>query len=214
MAHAVAKRLHITAHLRGNASLCNCDTPGSLARLCVQRVFCTEEIKLTEMLDIVDEADQVIAQATREAVHQGQHLHRATHMLLRNSAGEVFVQLRSRSKDMHPGLWDTSAAGHVDAGESYIDCAVRELQEELGLQVDASELDEFMRVPPSSENGFEFVRVYLLQSDDKLTLEEQEIEEGRWVKTGKLDSWLAASPEDFTPDFHLIWQNARSRFNS
>lgn len=169
---------------------------------------------MPEMLDIVDEADEVVAQATREAVHAGNHPHRATHMVLQNTCGEVFVQLRSLSKDMHPGLWDTSAAGHVDAGESYIDCAVRELFEELGLQVEADRLQEFMRVAPSHENGYEFVRVYWVKSDDPITLEAAEIDDGRWVSAAELDSWMAESPGDFTPDFNHIWQNARSLLNS
>ncbi len=169
---------------------------------------------MTEMLDIVNEADEVVAQATRDAVHAGNHMHRATHMVLQNSSGEVYVQLRSLSKDMNPGLWDSSAAGHVDAGESYIDCAVRELFEELGLKVVADELQEIMQVAPSNENGFEFVRVYWVKSDDPITLEVEEIDDGRWVGADELDSWLAESPGDFTPDFHHIWQNAKSLLNS
>ncbi len=169
---------------------------------------------MPEMLDIVDETDEIVAQATREAVHAGNHLHRATHMLLQNSSGEIFVQLRSLSKDMHPGLWDTSAAGHVDAGEAYIDCAVRELCEELGIVVEADKLQEFMRVGPSEENGFEFVRVYWVKSDDPITLEAAEIDDGRWMSAAQLDSWLAKSPGDFTPDFIHIWQNARTLLNS
>lgn len=165
---------------------------------------------MAEMLDIVDEADEVIAQATREAVHRGKHLHRATHMLLRNSHNEVFVQLRSRSKDMNPGLWDSSAAGHVDAGETYISCAVRELKEELGIVVEQDALHEFLRVEPSAANGYEFVRVYAVESDDPITLEVSEVDDGRWLSVDELDKWLAESPDDFTPDFAHIWQNARS----
>ncbi len=164
---------------------------------------------MAEMLDIVDEADEVVAQATRDAVHRGKHFHRATHMLLRNSHHQIYVQLRSQSKDMNPGLWDSSAAGHVDAGEAYIDCAVRELQEELGITVGPEALDEFLRVKPSAANGYEFVRVYLVESDDPITLEETEVDDGRWLSVGELDNWLAKSPDDFTPDFLHIWQNAK-----
>ena len=169
---------------------------------------------MAEMLDIVDEADTVVAQATREAIHQGNHLHRATHMLVHNSQGDIFVQLRSMTKDMHPGLWDTSAAGHVDAGETYIDCAVRELREELGITIEADQLNEFLRIEPSAKNGYEFVRVYMLKSDGEITLEEAEIDDGRWLTTTTLDNWLPESPDDFTPDFRHIWQNAKTLFNS
>jgi 8-oxo-dGTP pyrophosphatase MutT (NUDIX family) len=44
----------------------------------------------------------------------------------------VLLQRRSRYKDTHPNLLDVSCAGHVDAGENIVECALRELREELG----------------------------------------------------------------------------------
>ena len=61
-------------------------------------------------------------------------MHRAVHILVFNQRGELFLQKRSMSKDNDPGMWDSSAAGHVDSGESYLDCATREIEEELGVE--------------------------------------------------------------------------------
>jgi len=127
---------------------------------------------MTEMLDIVNESDEVIGQAPRSEVHAKQRMHRAVHILLFNCAGEIFLQLRSMTKDTNPGCWDSSAAGHVDAGEDYEACAVRELQEELGIAITAEQCVEIGRVGPSACNGFEFVRVYSVVSDAPVTLEE------------------------------------------
>ena len=81
-----------------------------------------------EIYNIVDENDRIIGQATRKHIHQNKLLHRSVHVLVFNSRKELFLQKRALCKDENPGLWDTSSAGHVDAGESYDDCAHRELQ--------------------------------------------------------------------------------------
>src|ERR1043165_3580158 len=90
-----------------------------------------------EIFDVVDEQDRVIG---REIGREGQRRgvrHRAAPLLVFNSRGEVFLQKRSMSKDSSPGLWDSSASGHLDCGEDYHACAVRELRDEIGLDVSA-----------------------------------------------------------------------------
>lgn len=86
-----------------------------------------------EMVDLVDEDDQVIGRSTRGEVRRRNLLHRGTGVLCRNSAGEVYVHRRTRSKDLWPGLYDAFAGGVVASGESYEDAARRELAEELGV---------------------------------------------------------------------------------
>ncbi|MDH4408253.1 MAG: 16S rRNA (adenine(1518)-N(6)/adenine(1519)-N(6))-dimethyltransferase RsmA, partial [Verrucomicrobiales bacterium] len=85
----------------------------------------------TESLDVVDENDVVINPLPRREIHAGKHLHRAVHVFVRNKLGEIYLQFRSHLKDTHGLKWDSSASGHVDPGESYHDCAVREMWEEI-----------------------------------------------------------------------------------
>ena len=75
-----------------------------------------------EMFPVVDEDDRVIRSAPRGEVHGNNLRHRAVHILLFNRQNEVYLQKRSRWKDRHPLVWDSSAAGHVDAGEEYDEC--------------------------------------------------------------------------------------------
>jgi len=158
-----------------------------------------------ELLDFVDEHDVVQGQASRDEIHRQSLMHRACHMLLFNTAGEVFVQKRSSHKDNDPGLWDSSAAGHVDAGECYIDCAVRELEEELGLQVGREELVEVFKLPPVPATGMEFARVYTLVSDSVLRLDPIEIDAGLWLAPAALSGWIDTQPEVITVALRKIW---------
>ncbi|KAL3794495.1 hypothetical protein HJC23_013968 [Cyclotella cryptica] len=77
---------------------------------------------------------------TRRQIHRQGDWHRSVQVWIaqrvshgaNNSTIRVLLQRRSRYKDTHPNLLDVSCAGHVDAGENIIDCAYRELREELG----------------------------------------------------------------------------------
>src|SRR6267378_921608 len=88
-----------------------------------------------EIFDVVDERDEVIGKKPRNEVHRLGLMHRATHVLVFNKRGQIFLQKRSMKKDRQPGLWDSSASGHLGSGEDYDACAARELREELGLRV-------------------------------------------------------------------------------
>ena len=99
-----------------------------------------------ELFDVVDENDEVVAQASRAEVHREEKLHRAVHVFLFNRSGELFLQQRSLLKDSHPGKWDSSASGHLDSGEDYAAAAERELAEELMVRP-ASPLESICKIP-------------------------------------------------------------------
>ena len=88
-----------------------------------------------EIFDVVNERDEVIGQAPRPEVHARGLWHRAVHVLVFNAQGEVFLQKRSMKKDIAAGKWDSSSSGHLDTGEDYDACAVREAREEIGLHL-------------------------------------------------------------------------------
>ena len=53
---------------------------------------------------------------------------------------QILLQKRSDNKDSDPGCYDISSAGHIPAGSDYIPSAVRELKEELGVDMNGDEL--------------------------------------------------------------------------
>ena len=97
-----------------------------------------------ELLDIVDETGVPTGKTVeRTAAHQYGIRHRTSHVwLLRKCHGKVQVLLQQRSlnKDSHPGCYDISSAGHIPAGESFVESALRELREELGVVASEGEL--------------------------------------------------------------------------
>jgi len=163
-----------------------------------------------EWFDVVDERDAVVSRATRQEVHARGLRHRATHVLVFNRAGELFLQKRSQAKDTAPGAWDSSASGHVDAGEDYDACAARELREEIGL-APAAPLARWLRLPACAETGQEFVWVYRVEAEGPFTLHPGEIEEGTWWVPAAVARAVREHPEAFAAPFRLIWRELAAR---
>jgi len=161
-----------------------------------------------EMFPVVDDFDRVLSFAPREKVHGNNLRHRAVHILVFDYNGDVFLQKRSRRKDRHPLLWDSSAAGHVLAGEDYAEAAQRELYEELGVR---AELEEIAKLPASEATGQEFVRLYRARYDGEIVLNKREIETGRYFHPAVVSGWIAARPNDFAPGFSECWKRYLER---
>ncbi len=158
-----------------------------------------------EIFDIVNERDEVIGRLPRSQVHREKLKHRAVHVLVFNARGEIFLQKRSMAKDCFPGTWDSSASGHLDSGEDYDACAVRELREEIGLVIAAAPARLF-KIAACAETGEEFCWVYRLQSEGPFVLHPEEIERGDWFTPARVAEWINQKPGEFASGFVLIWR--------
>ena len=161
----------------------------------------------SEKLVLVDDTDRPIGAAERQKIHEQGLLHRAVHLFIFNRAGELFLQKRSWRKDRHPQRWDSSAAGHVDADESYEGCALRELSEELGLSL---AIERIGAVPASEKTDQEFISIYRGHHDGPFAYNPLEIETGGFFRLATIDGWIEKRPEDFAPGFLECYRAVRS----
>jgi len=162
-----------------------------------------------EIFDVVDINNNVIRQASRDEVHQKKLMHRSVHILVFNSQVNLFLQKRSLIKDENPGLWDTSAAGHLDSGEDYLNCAKRELKEELGISV---AMDEVMRIPAQLATLWEHIHVYKCVTNNKIKINKQEINEGRFWSMPEIMQSIKSNPKIFTSTFHLLFNDYINKY--
>ena len=148
-----------------------------------------------EDLDIVDENGNPTGQVeARDIVHEKGLQYRSSHVwVMRKKEGktQVLLQKRSPHKSSYPSCYDISSAGHVPAGMGYLENAVKELGEELGIQVETDKLIGcgLHRMFADSEfHGKRFLdrqvaMVYLLWYDveeDDLLLQKEEVESVKW----------------------------------
>lgn len=161
---------------------------------------------MSELLDIVDKNDIVIGQAERDAAHaQGLRI-RLVYVWFYTPRGEVILQRRGAGKASYPNRLVSTVSGHVVAGDSYLEAAVRETEEETGVQVDPQALRLFAKVfrryeqPGYITDGFRSIFLYEFRSDiDSLTVE---AEEGAGFELWECDTLLeslAQHPDNFAP---------------
>ncbi len=162
-----------------------------------------------EIFDVVNERDEVVGRNSRAEVHRLGLMHRAVHVLVLNRRGEVFLQKRSWKKDRQPGLWDSSASGHLDAGEGYDSCAVREVREEIGLRLETAP-ERLFKLNAGEDTDMEHVWVYRCEAEGPFTLHPDEIECGDWFAPDALNQWMAESPQEFATAFRHIWGRLRN----
>ena len=163
-----------------------------------------------EVFDVVNERDEVIGQKPRSEIHRLRLNHRAVHVLVFNSRGELFLQKRSMKKDCFPGVWDSSASGHLASGESYDACCGRELLEEIGLEPETPPVRLF-KVAARPETGNEFVWVYRCAAEGPFRLDPEEIERGDWFALFALNRWVSERPGEFAGGFVWIWNEMLQR---
>lgn len=131
---------------------------------------------------------------SRDKVHQDGDIHGTSHVwIIRNldEKLEVLLQLRSEKKDSYPNCYDISSAGHIPSGFDFLDSAIRELEEELGINADKSDLKYIgMHFGQAIANfyGKEFINneisaVYIYDKSvevDQLKLQKEEVQAVRW----------------------------------
>lgn len=160
-----------------------------------------------EIFDVVDHQDQVIGQAPRSEVHAHRWLHRAVHIFVFNSRGELLIHQRSATKDECPLKFTSSASGHLHADEDYDTAAARELAEELSL---SGRLEFLTKLPAGPETSYEHSVLYRINTDDPPKFLPEEILSGDYYPLDRIDRWVAERPDDFTPCFRSLWKWFRS----
>jgi isopentenyldiphosphate isomerase len=97
---------------------------------------------MEETLEIWDPSGIPTGQtALKSEVHRQGWFHPTVHIWFYTPTGKVLLQKRGLEKDTFPGLWDVSVAGHVQAGETPMEAAIREVKEEIGLEITPAALD-------------------------------------------------------------------------
>jgi len=166
-----------------------------------------------EIFDVVNERDEVVGHAPRGEVHRRKLNHRAVHVLILNASRKIFLQKRSMKKDCFPGTWDSSASGHLDRGEGYEACALREVWEELGVRLDRVP-QRLFKVDACPETGNEFVWVYKCAHEGPFHLHPDEIDQGGWFSPEEVTRWMEEKPWEFASGLLLIWKRWREQIGA
>lgn len=141
-----------------------------------------------EYFDVLNENGEFTGKVeTREKCHENGLWHRAVYGIIFNEQGEVLLQKRSTTKKLWPGLWDITAGGHVLAGEFGEKALIREVKEELGIEIKENEIRYLVGSRSSNIKGNiinnHFNECYIITKQVKIAdinLQKEEVEEIRW----------------------------------
>lgn len=124
---------------------------------------------------------------TRDDCHKYGLWHKAVALFIINSQNQVLLQKRSQNKKLWPNLWDISAGGHVLAGEFGFEAIIREIKEELGIDIDKNDILFIGSAISTNIKGNiinnHFNEYYIVNKDvdiSKLTLQKEEVSEVKW----------------------------------
>ncbi|MBI4708698.1 MAG: NUDIX domain-containing protein [Candidatus Portnoybacteria bacterium] len=157
--------------------------------------------KTPELFDILDENGVPLGiKKERSLVHKEGDWHNSVHIYVFNNKDELLVHLRAPFKDLRPDCWDTRFGGHVLAGETIEDTAVKELEEETGIKVAIGDL---IRGSSYKWNGginreFNNVFYYKWREGDSVNFSDGEVVEIKWMSIDEIIEELKSNPEKWT----------------
>lgn len=150
---------------------------------------------MSELLDVVDDEDTVIGQETRENCHKNNLTHRSVMFFIFDMDDNILVNKRSQNKDFFGGRWSIVLGGHLVAGQTYEEAAIREAFEETGIKDKPFKMGYFQkRLPQENEN----VTVYGFKTAQIPKLLADEIEFGEFITWNEALNKMET--EDFMPE--------------
>lgn len=155
----------------------------------------------------VNQKDRIIGSGTISGAYEAGSTLRIVRVFIINDNGEVLLQKRAKN-NFSSTKWDQSAGGHVDAGETYLQAAKRELFEEMGIRgVRLTKVNKFY----TEDRPFEHIRkrfnmIYYGMYNGLISIDNDEVADYLWVSLPKLDDWIRKSAGDFTNGFLISYE--------
>lgn len=150
-----------------------------------------------ELLFVVDKDNNPTEPKPRSEVHSKGYWHRVSHIWVINYKKQILCQKRSLLKDKSPGKWQPFFGGHLNPNEGYLDGAVKEFNEELGLNITKGKLSYLKLYKQTS--GHEFQAIYYIKWDGdikNIAFEREEIDLIKWLTIEKLKQIITSSERD------------------
>lgn len=148
-----------------------------------------------ELVEVLDETGAVVDVVTRADMRARNLRHRSVGIVVRRPAdGALLAHRRADWKDVWPGRWDIAFGGVCAVGEADVDTAVRELAEEVGIDVDAGALRELGRGTYEDDDVAALATIFEVDHDGPFAFADGEVEETEWVPMVDLARWMAEHP--------------------
>ncbi|KKN45499.1 hypothetical protein LCGC14_0682480 [marine sediment metagenome] len=161
-----------------------------------------------ESFAVVDGNDNFMyAVKDKEQLHRGGKLHRSIHLIIEVFGGKIIIQKKAPHTE-NGGKWSSAVSGHVRLVEKYQEAVVREAKEELGIDIDKTDLINIAKVSPSEETGNEFVALYTYLLDpekEDVRISCDEVEELITCSLKDLITDVEKNEQNYSPAFIIMF---------
>lgn len=159
-----------------------------------------------EIFDELDEMGRYTGRTiSRDEAHRNGAWHRAVLIFVVNSKNQILMQKRSKHKKQWPSCWDGTGGGHVDSGEIGLFSVIRELNEELGIEIRPSDVRYIGGCLSENKNEHLWNRhhneFFVAHKDVDITdvkVQESEVEEVIWIGFDKFKEWTTSRSASLT----------------
>ncbi|MFH0701013.1 MAG: NUDIX domain-containing protein [Candidatus Woesearchaeota archaeon] len=171
---------------------------------------------IDEFIDVVDEKDRIIKKMRRSLCHKRNLRHRRVAVLIfkNDSYRETLLQKRSKSKDVAPGKW-AHLEGHLCSGDSYLDAAKRETEEEMfnGRKLNQKlKLEKLFKFKSSLDGDEVFITVFRAVLPGPFHLQKEEVDRYKFVKIKDLIKNVKSHPRKYTETCRLLFREYGEEF--
>ncbi|HRW98665.1 MAG TPA: NUDIX domain-containing protein [Cyclobacteriaceae bacterium] len=155
-----------------------------------------------ELIDLINQDDEVIGQATKDECHENGLLHRSVFIFLFDKQERMILQKRSSKKKIRPNKITAAACGHVKAGESTKSAALRELKEELGI---STKLYSSIKTIGPYDYDKELISLFIGKTNLQPKKNSDEIDDLLYLTINEIKSCIENNTIDFGASFKKVF---------
>ena len=134
---------------------------------------------------------------SKSEIHRKGLFHSTVHIWIFTEEGNILIQKRSKKKELNPGVWDVSVAGHIKFNENIKKAAKRETLEETGININTKDLLKIgvyrsINIHPTAIDK-EFFHTYILKIDKNsinLDFKNNEVDDLKFISIEEMESLI------------------------
>ena len=140
----------------------------------------------------------------KSEIHRKGVIHSTIHLWIFCNKNKILIQKRSKSKEINPGIWDVSVAGHIKYGENFTNAVIRESKEETGVKIQKEKLkkvgvfytEEFYN--NITDREFHHTYIYKASSNEiDLDFSNNEVEELKFISLNNMKDLILSNSKFF-----------------
>ncbi len=155
---------------------------------------------MEELFDVFDRNGNYLGIKPKSFCHSKESnvYHKPVWIWVINNEGEILLQKRAKTKKFLPNKWDSSATGHIVAGETILQGCKREVHEELGIE--AEELQFEFLGEYIADSVWEIGQIYKLNTNldiNQMKMDPKEVSQLKWFTFKDLKNFIYT--DNFVP---------------